>query len=248
MRLFPFLAALALALLFVWWFMRTPPERVARILRQTLLWMGGALLIFLAATGRLHWLFALLGAAAPFMQRLLRLAQFLPLLQRLLGIFHGGRAAAGPNGGQRSTVRTRFLHMELDHDTGTLSGQVLEGRFRGRSLADLNLEQLLDLLAECSTADDQSSAVLEAYLDREHGERWRESQPAGERHAEQRSNDRMTRDEAYEILGLQPGADPEQILQAHRHLMQKLHPDRGGSTYLATKINLAKDLLLDNEV
>jgi hypothetical protein len=246
-RLFPFLAVLALALLFVWWFMRTPPERVARILRQALLWVGGALLIFLAASGRLHWLFALFGAAAPFAQRILRLVQFMPLLQRMLGIFHGARTASGPNSGQRSTVRTRFLHMELEHDTGTLSGRVLEGRFKGHKLADLSLEQLLDLLAECSAEDAQSTAVLEAYLDREHGERWREGEPADERGAKQASTDRMTRDEAYEILGLQPGADREQILQAHRLLMQKLHPDRGGSTYLATMINLAKDLLLDKD-
>jgi hypothetical protein len=52
------------------------------------------------------------------------------------------------------------------------------------------------------------------------------------------------REEAYEILGLQPGATKEQIKAAHRRLMQRVHPDHGGSDYLAVRVNQAKDLLL----
>ncbi len=244
MRLFPLLAAATLALLFIWWFLRTPPQRVARVLRQTLLWAGGALLIFLAATGRLPSLFALLGALVPFAQRIFRLLQFLPLLQRLLALVNRSRAATGAAGGQTSRVHTRFLQMELDHDSGTLSGRVLEGRFQGRFLGDLPLEQLLELLSECA-ADPQSAAVLEAYLDREQDPDWRTAQPAGAQRPNSVPDGRMSRVEAYEILGLQPGAAEQEILAAHRRLMQKLHPDRGGSTYLAAKINKAKELLLE---
>jgi len=243
-RIFPFLAAAFLALLFIWWFQRTPPERVARVLRRALLWAGGGLLILLAVTGKLPALFALLGAAVPFVQRIFRLLQLLPLAQRLLAMFNQGRAASGPSGGQTSTVRTRFLQMELDHDSGALSGRVLEGRFQGRALADLDLEQLMELLSECA-ADPQSAAVLEAYLDREHGPEWREAQPAGSQRPESVPDGGMTREEAYEILGLETGAAKEDILSAHKRLMQKLHPDRGGSTYLAAKINKAKALLLE---
>ncbi len=244
MRLLPLLAALGLALIFLWWFMRTPPEQVARKLRQALLWLGGGLLIFLAATGRLHWLFALLGAAAPFVQRMFRLLQFLPMLQRLHALFQQNRSAGGPSGGQHSQVRTRFLHMQLDHDSGAMTGTVLRGRFKDRELAQLDLQQLLDLLRECAT-DEQSASLLQAYLDRERGPEWREQ--AGARpHAESSAPGDMTRSEAYEILGLAADADKEAIIAAHRRLMQKLHPDRGGSAWLATRINLAKDLLMDD--
>ena len=246
MRLFPFLAAAILALLFIWWFQRTPPERVARVLKQALLWAGGGLLIFLAVTGKLPSLFALLGAVVPFIQRIFRLLSLLPMLQRLLVMFNRSQAAGGPAGGQASRVRTRFLDMELNHDSGALSGRVLEGSFQGRALADLGLEQLLELLGECA-ADPQSAAVLEAYLDREHGPEWREAQPAGSRSPASAPDGQMSKEEAYEILGLQPQATEQEILAAHRSLMQKLHPDRGGSTYLAAMINKAKALLLEGD-
>jgi hypothetical protein len=244
MRLFPLLAALGLALIFIWWFLHTPPQQVARRLRQALLWLGGGLLVLLAASGRLHWLFALLGAAAPFVQRLFRLLQLLPLLQRLRAMLQQGRSATGPSSGQSSQVRTRFLQMRLDHDSGAMNGTVLEGRHRGSELAQLSLEQLLELLSECA-ADEQSANLLQAYLDREHGPDWRERantrpQPPGGAPGE------MSREEAFEILGLQPDAKPQDIVAAHRRLIQKLHPDRGGSAWLAARINLAKDLLLQD--
>lgn len=247
MRLFPLLAVAGLALIFIWWFLRTPPEQVARMLRRALLWAGGALLIFLAATGRLHWLFALLGAAAPFVQRVFNLLQMLPLLRRLQGLFQsGGGPAAGPGGGRSSQVRTRFLHMSLDHESGDMTGQVLEGSFAGRSLADLSLRQLLQLLQTCREADPQSAAVLEAYLDRRHGASWRDHDDAESAGRETGESGPMSREQAYEILGLEPGADRSSILDAHRRLMQKLHPDRGGSTWLASRVNQAKDLLLNS--
>ena len=242
MRLFPLLAAAALALLFIWWFINTPPERVLRVLRQSLLWLGGGLLVFLAATGRLPYLFALVGALAPFAQRILRLLQLLPLLQRLLGLFRQTRSAAGPRGGQSSQVHTRYLRMSLDHDTGAMSGEVLAGRFQGRRLDQLGMGQLLDLLQECSM-DEQSAAVLTAYLEREHGEAWQQQAKGGRGTAAPIGA--MTREDAYQVLGLPADADRQAILDAHRRLMQKLHPDRGGSTYLAAQINKAKDLLLE---
>ena len=113
-----------------------------------------------------------------------------------------------------------------------------------REIRGLTPEQLLELLSECAT-DPQSANLLEAYLDREHGPEWREAEPAGAQRPDPVRDGQMSRVEAYEILGLQPGAEKQEILAAHRRLMQKLHPDRGGSTYLAAKINKAKELLLE---
>ena len=211
------------------WLRRASPGVRANTLKQALIIGGVGLLLLLVLTGRLHWLFALAGI-------------FIPLLQRLLTASRIYKAARGPTPGQNSDVETRFIRMSLNHDTGEMNGEVLQGRFRGRNLDALRIEELLELLGECRAADDQSASVLEAYLDRMRGDDWREQD-------EQPSNGataagKMTQEEAYEVLGLERGASREQIVDAHRHLMQKLHPDRGGTTYLAAKINQAKDLLL----
>jgi DnaJ-domain-containing protein 1 len=133
--------------------------------------------------------------------------------------------------------------MTLAHDSGDMNGEVLEGQFKGRSLKQLSLQELLQLLRECQD-DDESVALLQSYLDREYADEWR--QQGDERWHQQPSSgsDSMSRDEALQILGLASDASHDDIIEAHRRLMQKLHPDRGGSPYLAAKINLAKDTLL----
>lgn len=143
-----------------------------------------------------------------------------------------------------STVATRFLSMELDHATGTMSGRVLEGRFAKRSLGDLPLQDLLELWRECQP-DPQSVAVLEAYLDRHASPDWREwlreaNRPADANH----ESGNMDRAEAYQILGLQPGASRDEVQSAYRRLIQRVHPDHGGSSYLAARLNQARDVLL----
>lgn len=240
-------AAIVAALLWLLrWFVRTPPRQVAATLRRVGLWGGIGLVFVLAATGKLNWMLALAAAAVPVVQRLLVLLQLVPHLRRLMGMLKGTQAAGGAAGPRTSRVTTRFLQMELDHESGALGGTVREGAFAGRSLAEMSLAELLELVRTCRTLDPQSAAVLEAYLDRTREPDWRSaagegadgqagaSAPAG----------KMTRAEAYRVLGLEPGASPDDIRAAHRRLMQKMHPDRGGSTFLAALINQAKDLLL----
>jgi len=227
------------------WFQRTPPEQVARVLRKTALFAAIGLFILLAATGRLPWVFAAAAAAIPVLLRLLNLLQALPLIRQLMRGLRSGQPATPAGGhGQTSSIRTRFLDMRLEHDSGDLDGRVLEGPYRGLRLSELDLDQLVDLFACCQREDEQSTAVLEAYLDRNFGDEWRETaEPSAGGDAENGSGT-MTVSEAWAVLGLEPGADKREIREAHRRLMQKLHPDRGGSTYLAAKINQAKDLLL----
>jgi len=143
--------------------------------------------------------------------------------------------------GQVSRVRSAFVEMELDHDSGGMRGHILAGRHAGVSLDALDMATLTGLLAEI---DPESRALLAAYLDRREPS-WREHAQgdagAGNWAA---SGGKMTEEEAYQILGVQPGATPKDIGRAHRSLMKKLHPDQGGSTYLAARVNEAKDVLL----
>ncbi len=222
------------------WFFKLPPKTRLQAAAVTL----GILFIGLAATGRLNWVFALVGALLPFARRMISLLGYLPFIQRIYRQFKSGQAGPGPSAGQQSIVETRFLRMTLDHDTGEMNGNVLEGAFAGRSLNQLTLDQLLELLTECTREDEESAQLLRAYLGRVHGDEWQQSQ-ADSQAAEVSGG--MTHREAYEILGLEEGADEEEIRAAHRSLMQKLHPDRGGSTYLASKINRAKEVLLGKQ-
>jgi hypothetical protein len=220
------------------WFVAAEPKRVLVALR----WV--AVVLALIAGGYLMWSgrHALAALAAPAL---------IPVILRLRAIWQHFKAAAGPTPGQRSSIRTRFLHMTLDHDTGQMDGAVVEGRFGGRQLSELSLAELLELWHECRAADAQSATVLEAYLDRAHGATWREA--AGDAAGPgagagagggASSGGPMTRQEALDVLGLAEGAPAAEVRAAHRRLMQKLHPDHGGSNYLAAKINEAKDLLL----
>jgi DnaJ-domain-containing protein 1 len=235
-------------------FVNADPKSLARSVRYTTIGVTVIVVVFLAVTGRLGTAMAV-GAFV------------LPMVLRWRSLINRVRAAAGPSEGQTSTVETMFLRMWLEHDSGAMSGQVLRGRFQGRMLDDLSLSDLLTLLDECRDADQQSAVVLEAYLDRTQPGDWRGAEagaegggpgtsgtydggrahgggPHGGGAGARTSGGAMTREEAYEVLGLKPGASTEEIKEAHKRLMLKMHPDQGGSTYLAAKINQAKDLLL----
>lgn len=147
---------------------------------------------------------------------------------------------SGISGANRSSVSSRYFAMTLDHDSGGVSGRVLAGAFAGADLIDLGEAETRQLLDE--VADDPDSlALLETWLDRNRAG-WREhfAQGAGADGTGAIDED----EQAYEILGLRPGATAEEIHAAHRRLMKAVHPDQGGSTFLAARINAAKDRLL----
>ncbi len=220
-------------------FLTAEPRALARIVR----WVGVTLAVGVAAllvvSGREGLLLSLAAMAAPFVMRW-------GGWRRRFGL---GTAAPAP--GRSSQVETRLLRMTLDHDSGGLSGVVLAGRFVGQGLDRLDFAQLLALLDEARQIDPPSVPVLEAWLDRLDAD-WRQRAEAAsgrngrgdESHSDGGHGDSMTREEALAILGLKPGADPAAIKEAHRNLMAKVHPDHGGSTWLAVKLNQARDLLL----
>jgi DnaJ domain len=217
-------------------FVNADPARLARVLKWT-----GIVLAVLAVIALVVFHAARLAAL------LAPLAAFAPLLRRLRSMWGGFR---GPRPGTSSDIATAYLRMRLDHDTGAMTGTVLRGRFIGMRLDELGAAELLALLRECRADDEDGARLLEAYLDRAHPE-WRDEM-AGERasgtgsRAQAASAD-ITVEEAWAILGLSPGADAEAIKAAHHRLMKQLHPDHGGTDYLATKINRARDVLLGRQ-
>ncbi|MDR3421373.1 MAG: DnaJ domain-containing protein [Xanthobacteraceae bacterium] len=229
----PLLLGVVVLILLLWAvnaFSKADPKQAARILR---LIGGGAALIFagfLALRGEI-------AVAIPIGAVGLGLLGWISLWPATFG----GRTQKSP--GQVSRVRSAFVEMELDHDSGALRGHILAGQYEGISLDALDPPTLIGLLGEI---DDDSRQLLMSYLDRreptwrEHAER----DAAGWERSSAAPSGKMTEEEAYQILGLQPGASAEEIGRAHRSLMKKLHPDQGGSTYLAARVNQAKDVLL----
>jgi hypothetical protein len=225
--------ALAVALWLLKSFTAANPTRVAGTMRK----VGG---VAVMAVGGLLLLRGRIDIAIPLFVFGAGLAGWLPGVGGLMGM--GG---SRPSPGRRSQVRSAMLDMELDHDTGRLQGRVLAGSFAGRSLDELQMPDLGALLVE-TAADPDGRSLLEAYLDRR-SPGWREDfqhDPAAGPRERRGGRNAMTKEEAYQILGVQPGAGATDIRRAHRALMKKLHPDQGGTTYLAARINEARDLLL----
>ncbi len=220
-------AALLLLVALLYGFANARPAAI----RQGLAWglglLGGGMALLLLLSGR--------GANAIW-----ALAMFGPALWQAARGWWARRRFARPaeSGGAASGVETAMLEMRLDLETGAMTGRVRAGRFAGRELAALSLAELRALLEEAARADAESVALLEAWLDRAHPE-WRDDGPAAPA-----AGGPMTPAEALAVLGLAEGADEAEIRAAHRRLMQAAHPDRGGSDWLAARVNQARDVLL----
>lgn len=151
------IAAIIGALFFLRWMRKQPKKKQF----QALLILIAAVLIAMAATGRLNWLFAGIATLLAFAQKFLGLLNYLPFFQKIFG-----------------SKQSQEDHTHHDNNTPTHS--------------------------------------------------------------------KMTTEEACSVLGIDANASKEEIIEAHRKLIQKIHPDRGGNDYLAAKINQAKDHLLKN--
>jgi DnaJ domain len=227
------LLLLAAAVLFFWIigrYGRGSPAQTAKLIRQ----LGG---VALMGAGGFMALRGAVVAAAPLF--VLGLGMVVPNFSFAPGSFNWGRRSEG----QKSSVRTGMLSMELDHDTGAMDGEILAGRFKGKRLRSLSIDELVELMQECQSASDQSASLLEAYLDRTHAD-WRTRAGSRRRSGAPPPSGMMSREEAYAVLGLRPNCAEKEIRDAHRRLMKQYHPDRGGSDYLAAKINQAKDVLV----
>ncbi len=224
------------ALLAVVWlahaFAHARVETVRKVGAWALAGLGAVLLVLLLVSGRGGQAIWTLVFLAPVGWR---------ILQGWRNARQFARRAETGGAGEESAVETATLAMRLDHATGQMSGRVLRGVHQGRELAELTLPDLLALIADCRANDPESVPLIEAWLDRAAPE-WREQDAYAE--PPPTASGPMSRAEALSILGLEEGADEAAIRAAHRRLMQAAHPDRGGSDWLAARINQARDVLL----
>jgi hypothetical protein len=216
-------------------FARANPAALARLIKR---W-GGAAALMLAGFLLLRGGFALAIGLAGFGAWLLGKSG-----GSTFRIFKS-QSAAGV--GRVSCVRSAMIEMELDHETGKLRGMILAGPDEGKLLDSLTRPQCEVLYDLCCRDDPEGARLLEAYLDRRFAG-WRptgqDQSEAGSAEARRRASGAMSKDEAYEVLGLQKGASREEVVRSHRSLMKKLHPDHGGTTDLAARVNEAKEVLM----
>jgi hypothetical protein len=157
-------------------------------------------------------------------------------------------ATLGPRKPHTSRVNTRFLKLTLDHKSGQVTGDIVDGPFTGRRIESLRVDELVDLFVFYKREDEQSARLIEAYLDRT-SPTWRarygpDGAPKTDSYSA-RPGGPMSKSEALRLLGLQLGATPEEVRAAHRRKLQEHHPDRGGDPDTAAKINQARDVLLE---
>jgi hypothetical protein len=224
------LAAIALAVV---WFLRANPSSMAQVLRVVMVVLGG-----IGVGGMLIFGLRFLPGLLPELLGLAGVAITALIARAVRNRSSGGFSSPGT--GQRTEVGTAFLKAWIDHGSGDVGGTVLAGRYAGRTLDALTDAELVDLRTECA-ADADSLRVLEAYLDRRLGADWRNAQNAPPPRGPRTD---MTREEALAVLGLAEGASNDDIRAAHRRLIQRMHPDVGGTADLAARINRAKDVLL----
>lgn len=228
------IAAAAIAIHYLWRIRNMPPHKQRAGYVKFLIGLTVATVIVLTVTGRMHWVGAALTGAFVFLR------QILPWVIRALPFLNKLRQQNTQAG--QSAIQTNHLSATLDHATGSIDGEVIEGPHKGWLLSELSLEQLDELLRHYQTEDEESAQLLVAYIDQRH----QQAEQASEKQhsANKTAASESARSEAFATLGLEDNATEEEIIAAHRSLIQKLHPDRGGNDFLAAKINQAKDILL----
>ena len=227
----------------MFWRKSKPKVSVAAVVGLTAVLVVG--LLFLIGSGRMHWLLGTVTALLPFLRRglgLLRLGSFLGAFNNL-----GGMSGFSPfSSGSRSTpntteTETSELRMTLDHSTNTIEGEVLTGQFAGRTLNSLTKEEIVVLATVIQ--EEQSRRLLGSYINRYHPDL--ESVASEESASAETDSANMDVEKACAVLGVDEDASKDEILDAYKRLIQHVHPDRGGSSYLTSELNEAKKVLLD---
>ena len=224
---------LLVGLIFIVWYWwstvkRLPTERKRPFLWRSAFWAVLSISVILVLSGRMHWVGAGLAALIPLGKTVLAFGfRALPILRLL------GRFKTSP-----SQFKTKSLNVTINFSNSQMDGEVLIGDLAGKKLSELSDEQLESIATQLKDIDRESYALLYAYRMRRGN--------AGQQNEDgfnAESFNGLSESEAYEVLGLDQTASKEEVIKAHKRLVQRLHPDRGGSDYLAAKINAAKDRL-----
>ena len=229
-RLLIAIAAIYFAIQLIRYFRRLSPEARKKFAVQYGAWIVLVVTILLFATGRLHWIGAAIGASLPFLARIIH---WLPRIMPLVGML-------GRSGFANSLLKTPHIQLTINPSNGQISGKILSGEHQGAELQSLSESELNSLLEKFKAEHQPSARLLSAYMRL----RFQQAGDNQEATSNQSTSTIANRTEALEILGLEEGASEQDIITAHKRLIQKLHPDRGGSDYLAAMINQAKDFLL----
>jgi len=213
-------------------YLRLPAEKQKKLIKVLIISGVAVLMLILALSGRLNWLLAAVGALLPLLPRAAKM--LFSLWPALLPYFRRYQQ------NKQTSMHTRFVKLQIDMLNGELQGEVLEGKFKGHKLQAMTLVQLTQLLDECKHEDAESAALLTAYLQRTHPE-W---EHAGDSADYSTADTGMSEQQARSILGVSENASKKEIIKAHKQIMQKIHPDKGGSDYLAQQVNQAKNTLM----
>ncbi|MCW8951920.1 MAG: DnaJ domain-containing protein [Rhodospirillales bacterium] len=216
------------------WLISAEPKEILKAMRWSAIILIGAFIVFLLVSGRLAWALMMLPAWLPWFFRFRQVARTAKAWRR------AAQGRSGQATGQTSEIATAYFRMTLDHDSGEMRGDVLKGQHAGRHLEDMGEPEIRALLTECAD-DPESVRLLEAYYSRIYGGEEQTYENAGQGAG---AGGGMSREEAYRILGLEPDASDAEVKAAYHRLMAKIHPDHGGSNYLAGKLNEAREALL----
>jgi hypothetical protein len=225
---------LILALLIGVWYWWSYLRKLTKDKTRPFLWKTGFWLVlgiasYLVLTGRMHWLGAGLAALVPLVRSVILWGFRAAPLMRLLGRFKS----------TPSQFRTSSLVVTINFANGQITGEITTGNLAGKQLSELSTDEIEKLSQKLKETDKESYVLLQAYLMR--------IGTTDEQTANNFKSDSyrdISKAEAYEVLGISADSSQEEVIKAHKRLMQRLHPDRGGSDYLAAKINAAKDLLI----
>ena len=235
------IAALLATVAFVFLMRALWARRQPKNLSTTILALAVTLLValaILAASGRMHWVAATGAAVLPFLRRGFSLLRYLPYLSRLMSMRSTAHADSPSSASQQTETSTGELRMRLNHESGDIYGEVLAGRYKGRALADLSATEIKELYN--ALKETESRRLLEAYADRYHPKILDPNASGSNAFSTE-----MTRERALKVLGLPTSATKDEIVAAHRRLIQRMHPDRGGSSFLAAELNAAKKFLVE---